>query len=127
MGQHAPEVLIGRLLEQPGGDIELAPSGAGRVDVSIVHNPNPNLIQGARMIHGRDERGHDAADTLGLLRIERVGRGLGFASLCGLRSGRRRARYPGATRCQEDEENGSNAVCAHHLVKAHTRTARSGT
>ena len=35
-----------------------------------------DLIQGARMIHGSDERDHDAPKALGLLRIERARRGL---------------------------------------------------
>jgi len=51
MGQHPPELVIVRLLEQTGRDVELAPAGAGRVDVRIVHDRHANLIQGAGMIH----------------------------------------------------------------------------
>ena len=81
----------------------------------IVHDPNPNLVQRTRMIHGRDERDHGAADPLGLLRIERVRRGLDPASLCGLRCARRCGPYPGTTRSQEKEQQGNAPVCAHQL------------
>jgi hypothetical protein len=70
--------------------------------VRIIHDPHPDLIQGARMIHGSDERDHDAPKALGLLRIEGPRRGLGFARLG--RLARRRAPEPGATSGQDEEE-----------------------
>src|SRR4029450_1883813 len=85
MGQHAPKLVIVGLLKETRRDIKFPPTATGRVDMGIVHDPNLNLVQGTRMIHGRDEGGHDAADTLGLLRIDRGRRGLGPASLGGLR------------------------------------------
>jgi hypothetical protein len=80
MGQHTPKLLVVGLLKETGGDKELAPTGAGRIDVRVVHEANLDLTQGTRVIHGRDERAHDALDTFGLLRIERAGRGQSVAS-----------------------------------------------
>jgi len=77
MGQNPPELVIGGLPEETGGDIKLASTATGRVDMRIVHDPNLHLVQRTRMIHDGDEGSHDAADTLGLLRIERVRRGPG--------------------------------------------------
>jgi hypothetical protein len=65
-----------------------SPAGAGRLDVWIVHDRHPDLIQGARMIHGFGERDHDALKALGLLHIERARRGLGPALLARLGRGR---------------------------------------
>jgi hypothetical protein len=62
------------------------PVGAGRIDLRIVHDRNLDLIQGRRLVHGGDEGGHDAADALSLLRIERMRRGLAPARLCRLGS-----------------------------------------
>jgi hypothetical protein len=117
MGQDPTELVIVGLLEETGGDIELSPAGAGRIDVRVVHDANPDLTQGTRVIHGRDEGGHDTADTLGLLGIERVRRGLGLAGLGGLRGAGRRGSYPGATRGQEKEQEGSATIRAHHVYR----------
>jgi hypothetical protein len=117
MGQHPSELVIIGLLEETGRDIEPSPTGAGCIDVRVVHDANPDLTQGSRVIHGRDEGGHDAADTLGLLWIEWVGRGLGPASLCGLRCAWRGVPYPGATRYQEKEQEGGATVRAHQAYR----------
>jgi hypothetical protein len=85
--------------------------------VRIVHDADPDLTQRTRVIHGRDEGGHDAADTLGLLWIERGGRGLGPASLRGLRCAWRCVSYPGATRYQEQEQERGATVHAHHWYR----------
>ena len=114
MGHHPSELVIVGLQKQPRGDIELSPAAVGRVDVGIVHDRHPNLIQGARMIHRCDEREHDAPEALGLLRIERARRGLGSASLLRLTPRRtRRAHELDATRDHEAEEEGAHALCVH--------------
>jgi hypothetical protein len=110
-------MLIIGFLEKTGGDIELSLAGAGRIDVRVIHDANPDLTQGTRVIHGRDEGGHDAADPLGLLWIERVGRGLGLAGLGGLRGAWRCVSDPGATRYQEKEQEGSAPVRAHQVYR----------
>ena len=111
MGQDAPELVIAGLQKQPGGDIELSPAGAGRVDVRIVHDRHPDLIQRTRMIHNSDERDHDEPKALSLLRIERTRHGLGPAGLA--RLARRRAPKPGATPGQDEEDESDNELCSH--------------
>jgi hypothetical protein len=117
VSQHTPKMLIIGFLEKTGGDIELSLAGAGRIDVRVIHDANPDLTQGTRVIHGRDEGGHDAADPLGLLWIERVGRGPGRAGLGGLRGAWRCVSDPGATRYQEKEQEGSAPVRAHQVYR----------
>jgi hypothetical protein len=116
MGEHTSKMLIVGLLKETTRDIELSPAGTGRIDMRIVHDANLDLIQGARVVHGGDERAHDAADALSLLRIERMRRGLASARLCRLALAGRRAAYSGATRCQEEDEDGNSGV-----VRAHRR------
>ena len=79
------------------------------------------------MIHGGDEGGHDAADPLGLLRIERVRRGLGPANLCGLRCAWRCAPNPGATRYHDKEQEGRAPVRPHQLYGNTNVTIRRAT
>src|SRR3990170_106371 len=120
-------MLIAGLLKETSRDIELAAAGAGRVDVRIVHDPDLDLIQGPRIVHGGDERGHDAADALSLLRIEGLRRGLAPARRRRLGLAWRRASDSGATRSQEEDEDGGAAVRAHQLSRVRTRTSRSRT
>jgi hypothetical protein len=98
-------VLIVRLLEQTPCDIEFTPAGAGRVDLRIVHDANPNLTQWARMIHMTHKRGHNTSHTFRLLRIEVVRRGPS-AGLGGLRAPGWLSRNPGATCRQEEKQEG---------------------
>jgi len=114
MGQHAPEMLIVRLLEQTPGDIELTPAGAGRVDLRIVHDANANLAQRAWIIHMTHKRGHNTTHTFRLLRIEVVGRGPS-AGLWGLRAPGWLSRNPGATRRQEEKQKGDVTECGFQL------------
>src|SRR4029450_5693833 len=111
MGQDASELVIAGLQKQPGGDIELSPAGAGRVDVRIVHDRHPDLIRGARMIHGSGERDHDEPKALGLFHIERTRRRLGSAGLAGL--ARRRDPEPGAPSGQDEENESDKELCSH--------------
>src|SRR5712692_1860072 len=125
MGQHTPQMLIVGLLKETTRDIELSPAGARRIDVRIVHDPDLDLIQGPRMVHGGDEGGHDAADALSLLRIERMRRGLALARLCRGGLAGRRASYSGPTRRQEEDEEGGTPLRGHQRSRVRTRTSRS--
>src|SRR2546426_8134786 len=123
MGQHTSKMLIVGLQKETSRDIELSPARTGRIDVRIVHDPNFDLIQGSRMVHGGDERGHDAADALSLLRIERMRSGLALARLGRRGLAGRRASYSGATRGQEGDEEGGTPRRGHQRAMGRTRTS----
>jgi hypothetical protein len=117
MGQHTPKMLVAGFLKETGRDMELSTAAAGRIDVGMLHDPNLDLIQGPRMVYGGDERGHDVADALSLLRIERMRRGLAPARPCQMGLAWRRASYSGAPRSQEEDEDGGAAVRAHQCLR----------
>src|SRR5262249_50784500 len=83
-------LLVIRLRQETSGHVELTTAAARRIDISLVNDTDFHLVQRSRMVHGADERHHDALEPLRLRPIQRSS----------LWSGGRRLRSAGrARRC----------------------------
>src|SRR5262245_49564890 len=94
MGEHAGQLLIVGLAQEPRRHDVLSFAGAARVDVIVGDDPDLDLIEGPLVVSSLDERHHHPLEPLGLGGIDLRGgrgclRGRGSATAA---AGRRRAR-----------------------------------
>src|SRR5207249_1195011 len=73
--QDPRKLLVVGFLEQSRRDIEFASAGIRGVDMRIIHHCDRHLIEGNRMVHLLEQRGHDGLQALCLLRVQWAGTG----------------------------------------------------
>src|SRR5262245_41091952 len=119
MGEHAGQLLIIGLAQEPRGHDVLPFAGAARVDVIVGHDADLDLIEGPLVVSRLDERHHHPLEPLGLGGIDLRGgrrrlRGRGRATATA--GGRRRARdgrRAGGAERERGDECRERSQCLH--------------
>ena len=77
MRQHTAQLIVVGATQKSRGDVELAITRVGGINLILIDNAHPHLVGPARMIHRLEKRYHHSTQTFGVSRVEapRWGRG----------------------------------------------------
>src|SRR4030095_9315468 len=77
MRQHTAQLILVGATQKSRGDVELATTRVGGIDVILIDDAHPHLVGPARMVHRLEKRYHHSTQTFCVNRVEapRWGRG----------------------------------------------------